>query len=61
MLFVTLRDSTPPPPRCPTTWTVKKATPEEIKDYREQERRRYDNPHKVVIKKINIHIYLTDT
>ncbi|XP_066148931.1 nuclear factor related to kappa-B-binding protein isoform X1 [Euwallacea fornicatus] len=40
------RDSTPPPPRCPTTWTVRKATSDEIKDYREQERRRYDNPHK---------------
>ncbi|XP_050315502.1 nuclear factor related to kappa-B-binding protein [Anthonomus grandis grandis] len=40
------RDSTPPPPRCPTTWTVRKSTSEEIRDYQEQERRRYDNPHK---------------
>ncbi|XP_048521535.1 nuclear factor related to kappa-B-binding protein isoform X3 [Dendroctonus ponderosae] len=40
------KDGTPPPPRCPTTWTVRKATLEDIKDYREQERRRYDNPHK---------------
>lgn len=28
------RSSTPPPPRFPTTWTVRKATPEEIKDFR---------------------------
>ncbi|KAL1505551.1 hypothetical protein ABEB36_005093 [Hypothenemus hampei] len=45
-LDISDRDSTPPPPRCPTTWTVRKATSEEVKDYREQERRRYDNPHK---------------
>lgn len=40
------RSQTPPPPRCPTTWTVRKADPEEIKSFREQERKRYDNPHK---------------
>lgn len=40
------RSQTPPPPRCPTNWTVRKADPEEIKSFREQERRRYDNPHK---------------
>lgn len=28
------RSSTPPPPRFPTTWTVRKATLEEIKDFR---------------------------
>lgn len=40
------RSQTPPPPRCPTTWTVRKADPEEIRLFREQERKRYDNPHK---------------
>lgn len=40
------RSQTPPPPRCPTNWTVRKADLEEIKSFREQERRRYDNPHK---------------
>lgn len=40
------RSQTPPPPRCPTNWTVRKADNEEIKSFREQERRRYDNPHK---------------
>lgn len=47
------RDSTPPPPRFPTTWTVRKATPEEVKDFREQERRRYDNPHKAFTYRCN--------
>ncbi|XP_023018228.2 uncharacterized protein [Leptinotarsa decemlineata] len=47
------RSSTPPPPRFPTTWTVRKATPEEIKDFREQERRRYDNPHKAFTYRCN--------
>lgn len=40
------RSQTPPPPRCPTTWTVRKSDSDEVKSYREQERRRYDNPHK---------------
>lgn len=43
---LTDRSQTPPPPRCPTDWVVRKADPDEIKSYREQERRRYDNPHK---------------
>lgn len=47
------RDSTPPPPRCPTTWIVRKATPEEIREYRDQERRRYDNPHKAFTYRCN--------
>lgn len=37
--------SPPPPPRCPTTWTVRKATTDEIVEFREQERRRFENPH----------------
>lgn len=47
------RASTPPPPRFPTMWTVRKATQEEIKDFREQERRRYDNPHKAFTYRCN--------
>ena len=40
------RSQTPPPPRYPTNWTVRKADSEEVRSYREQERKRYDNPHK---------------
>lgn len=47
------RSQTPPPPRCPTTWTVRKADPEEIISFREQERRRYDNPHKAFTYRCN--------
>lgn len=36
--------SPPPPPRCPTTWIVKKATPAEIVEFREQERKRFEHP-----------------
>lgn len=50
---ITDRSSSPPPPRYPTTWTVRKATPEEIKNFREQERRRYDNPHKAFTYRCN--------
>lgn len=39
------RVASPPPPRFPTEWAVQKATPEEIYDFREQERRRFDSPH----------------
>ncbi|XP_044256104.1 nuclear factor related to kappa-B-binding protein isoform X1 [Tribolium madens] len=47
------RSQTPPPPRCPTNWTVRKATSEEIKEFREQERKRYDNPHKAFTYRCN--------
>lgn len=47
------RSQTPPPPRCPTTWSVRKAEPEEIKAFREQERQRYDNPHKAFTYRCN--------
>ncbi|XP_022901716.2 nuclear factor related to kappa-B-binding protein [Onthophagus taurus] len=40
------RSQTPPPPRYPTNWSVRRADPEEIRSYQEQERKRYDNPHK---------------
>ncbi|XP_046383131.1 nuclear factor related to kappa-B-binding protein isoform X2 [Ischnura elegans] len=36
----------PPPPRCPTTWTVRPSTDAERQAYREQELLRYENPHK---------------
>lgn len=39
------RTISPPPPRYPTDWSVRKATDEEIQLFREQERRRYENPH----------------
>ncbi|XP_055380378.1 nuclear factor related to kappa-B-binding protein [Condylostylus longicornis] len=36
----------PPPPRCPTNWTVQPANAEEIEEFRVQERQRFENPHK---------------
>lgn len=39
------RSLSPLPPRCPTTWTVGKATSAEIEEFRIQERRRFENPH----------------
>ncbi|XP_058836672.1 uncharacterized protein LOC131693122 isoform X2 [Topomyia yanbarensis] len=35
----------PPPPRFPTDWSVRKATETEIMLFRDQEKRRYENPH----------------
>lgn len=42
----TERVASPPPPRCPTNWIVQKATPEEILELREQERKRFEHPDK---------------
>uniref|UniRef100_A0A182N8Y3 Uncharacterized protein n=1 Tax=Anopheles dirus TaxID=7168 RepID=A0A182N8Y3_9DIPT len=39
------RSVTPPPPLFPTDWSVRKATDEEMQSFREQEKRRYENPH----------------
>ncbi|XP_053679037.1 nuclear factor related to kappa-B-binding protein [Anopheles nili] len=39
------RSVSPPPPLFPTDWSVRKATDEEINSFREQEKRRYENPH----------------
>lgn len=39
------RIASPPPPRYPTDWTVQKETADEIHEFREQERRRFDSPH----------------
>ncbi|KAF5284990.1 hypothetical protein FQR65_LT02301 [Abscondita terminalis] len=47
------RSQTPPPPRCPTTWSIRKANSEEIKSFQEQERRRYNNPHKAFTYRCN--------
>lgn len=41
----TERLSSPLPPRCPTGWTVVKANEQEIEEFREQERKRFENPH----------------
>lgn len=35
-----------PPPRCVTNWTVRLSTEEERKIFQEQERERFENPHK---------------
>lgn len=38
------RVASPPPPRCPTNWVVKKASAEEMAEFREQERKRFEHP-----------------
>lgn len=40
------RVASPPPPRCPTSWVVQKAEPDEIAEFREQERKRFEHPDK---------------
>ncbi|KFB45535.1 nfrkb [Anopheles sinensis] len=42
---VSERSVSPPPPRFPTDWAVRKATDEEVRSFREQEKLRYENPH----------------
>lgn len=42
----TERVASPPPPRCPTNWIVQKANDEEITEFREQERKRFEHPEK---------------
>lgn len=39
------RQSSPLPPRCPTVWTVAKANEQQIEEFREQERKRFEHPH----------------
>lgn len=39
------RVASPPPPRCPTNWIVRKASAEEVAEFRRQERKRFENPH----------------
>lgn len=38
--------SPPPPPRCSTKWVVQKATPDEMAEFRKQERKRFEHPEK---------------
>lgn len=38
------RMASPPPPRCPTNWVVQKSEPDEIAEFREQERKRFEHP-----------------
>lgn len=38
--------SPPPLARCPTNWIVQKASPEDILEFREQERKRFEHPDK---------------
>ncbi|XP_068085697.1 nuclear factor related to kappa-B-binding protein [Anabrus simplex] len=40
------RALSPPPPRFPTTWSVRPSGPEEKELFQEQERIRYENPHR---------------
>lgn len=47
------KPQTPPPPRCPTQWTVRKAEPEETEEFRRQEQQRYNNPHKAFTYRLN--------
>lgn len=35
-----------PVSRCPTSWIVRKATDKEVAEFRKQERKRFENPHK---------------
>lgn len=52
-LEVTDQSQTPPPPRFPTAWTVRKADVETVSAFQEQERRRYTNPHKAFTYRCN--------
>lgn len=47
------RSQTPPPPRCPTSWCIRKPSLEEIQLFQEQERRRYQSPHKAFTYRCN--------
>ncbi|KAF4520073.1 hypothetical protein B566_EDAN007930 [Ephemera danica] len=38
--------ASPPPARCPTTWQVRKAEGTERENFHQQEKRRYENPHR---------------
>lgn len=47
------RLASPPPSRFPTVWTVQKATQSEIVEFRKQERKRFDNPHRSFTYRMN--------
>ncbi|KAH8307855.1 hypothetical protein KR059_000801 [Drosophila kikkawai] len=47
-------DATPtPPPRCPTTWTVRTASQAEILEFQRQERIRFEYPHRPFTYRLN--------
>ncbi|XP_017058472.1 nuclear factor related to kappa-B-binding protein [Drosophila ficusphila] len=49
-----LADTTPtPPPRCPTTWTVRSASQAEIQEFQRQERIRFEYPHRPFTYRLN--------
>ncbi|EDV43336.1 uncharacterized protein Dana_GF16572 [Drosophila ananassae] len=49
-----LVDTTPtPPPRCPTTWTVRTASQSEIQEFQRQERMRFEYPHRPFTYRLN--------
>ncbi|KAH8244647.1 hypothetical protein KR026_004906 [Drosophila bipectinata] len=49
-----LVDTTPtPPPRCPTTWTVRTATQAEMQEFQRQERMRFEYPHRPFTYRLN--------
>ncbi|XP_017071843.2 nuclear factor related to kappa-B-binding protein isoform X1 [Drosophila eugracilis] len=49
-----LMDATPtPPPRCPTTWTVRSASQAEILEFQRQERIRFEYPHRPFTYRLN--------
>ncbi|KAH8351157.1 hypothetical protein KR084_008500 [Drosophila pseudotakahashii] len=49
-----LVDASPtPPPRCPTTWTVRSASQAEIVEFQRQERIRFEYPHRPFTYRLN--------
>ncbi|XP_052836960.1 nuclear factor related to kappa-B-binding protein [Drosophila gunungcola] len=49
-----LVDASPtPPPRCPTTWTVRSASQSEILEFQRQERIRFEYPHRPFTYRLN--------
>ncbi|KAH8383228.1 hypothetical protein KR009_007544 [Drosophila setifemur] len=53
-LNASLVDATPtPPPRCPTTWTVRTATQAEMQEFQRQERMRFEYPHRPFTYRLN--------
>ncbi|KMZ04784.1 nuclear factor related to kappa-B-binding protein [Drosophila simulans] len=49
-----LVDASPtPPPRCPTTWTVRSATQAEMLEFQRQERIRFEYPHRPFTYRLN--------
>ncbi|XP_020811156.1 LOW QUALITY PROTEIN: nuclear factor related to kappa-B-binding protein [Drosophila serrata] len=52
--YLNLVDASPtPPPRCPTTWTVRTASQAEILEFQRQERIRFEYPHRPFTYRLN--------